>query len=82
MSGFLGGLKPEINEERLSSLATFRGESEGIQLRTFWKQFYANENLSSFMFAPVNNNTGDRQEIMLQYNEIPMPVQFQCVDIG
>ena len=82
MSGFLGGLKPEINEERLSSLATFRGESEGIQLRTFWKQFYANENLSSFMFAPVNSKTGDRQEIMLQYNEIPMPVQFQCVDIG
>ena len=81
MVGFIGGLKPEIDEEKLSSLPVFKTDgSGGLQLRTFWAEHYANENLSSFMFLPVKGHTGDRQEILLQFDEIPSPAQFQCVD--
>ena len=90
MGTFLGGIKPDVNQERLSSLPTFRTDSEGgLQLRTFWQRFYANENISqdsshngaSYMFKPVDSTlTGDRQEILLQYDGVPSAAQFQCVD--
>ena len=81
MAGFLGGTKPEINEEKLSSLPVFKTDGNGgLQLRTFWAEHYPNENQGSYMFTPVKGHTGDRQEILLQFDEIPNPTQFQCVD--
>jgi hypothetical protein len=81
MSSFLGGTKPEINEEKLSSLPVFKTDGTGgLQLRTFWAEHYPNENQGSYMFTPIKGHTGDRQEILLQFDEIPNPTQFQCVD--
>ena len=51
-----------------------------MQLRTFWAEHYPNENQGSYMFTPIKGHTGDRQEILLQFDEIPNPTQFQCVD--